>query len=42
MAVVSDVAWIRNAIRVFGLAIPGRVRVFHDREFAEAKQWIIE
>jgi SpoIIAA-like len=30
MAVVSDIEWIRGAMRVFSLAIPGHVRVFHN------------
>lgn len=42
MAVVSDVDWIRTALRIFGLAIPGEVRVFHDHELAEAKRWVSE
>jgi hypothetical protein len=42
MAVVSDVEWIRSAVRIFGIAIPGQVRVFHNRELAEAKRWITE
>jgi hypothetical protein len=42
MAVVSDVGWIRGAIRAFGLAIPGHIRVFHNHEFAEATRWISE
>ena len=42
MAVVSDVEWIRAAIKIFGLAIPGHVRVFHDRELGEARRWISE
>ena len=42
MAVVSDVEWIRAAIKLFGLAIPGHVRVFRNSEFAEAKRWITE
>jgi hypothetical protein len=42
MAVVSDVEWLRAAVRIFGLAIPGHVRVFHDRELAEAKRWVSE
>jgi SpoIIAA-like len=42
IAVVSDVEWVRMAVRVFGLAIPGHVRLFHDRELAEAKRWISE
>jgi hypothetical protein len=42
MAVVSDVEWIRGAVRIFGLAIPGHVRVFHNAELAEAIRWISE
>jgi hypothetical protein len=42
MAVVSDVEWIRGAVRVFALAMPGHVRVFHNREFGDAKRWIVE
>jgi len=42
MAVVTDVDWIRAALKVFGVAIPGHVRVFHNRELAEATQWVAE
>jgi hypothetical protein len=42
IAVVSDTAWVRTGVKVFGLVIPGQVRVFHDSELAEAKQWIAE
>lgn len=42
MAVVSDVEWIRGTIRIFGLAIPGDVRVFHNRELTDAIRWISE
>ena len=42
MAVVSDVEWIRAAVKVFGLAIPGQVRVFHNRDLAEATRWVTE
>ncbi len=42
MAVVSDVEWLRIAIRVFGLAIPGQLRVFHNRELTTAIRWISE
>lgn len=34
--------WIRAAIKIFGLAIPGHVRVFHDRELPQAIQWVSE
>jgi hypothetical protein len=42
MALVSDVEWIRGAVRLVGLAIPGHVRVFHSGELAEARRWIAE
>ena len=40
MAIVSDVDWVRGAVRVFGIAIPGQLRVFHNREFDDAMRWI--
>jgi len=42
MAVVSDIDWIRTAIRIFGLGMPGDVRVFRNSELSEAIQWISE
>ena len=42
MAIVSDIEWIRTAIKIFGLAMPGHVRVFHNNELAEATRWISE
>lgn len=42
MAVVTDVDWIGGAIRFFGLAMPGHVRVFHNSEFEDARRWICE
>lgn len=42
VAVVSDVEWIRAAIRFFGVVIPGRVRVFHNCDLAEATRWMAE
>lgn len=42
IAVVSDVEWVRTGVKVFGVAIPGQVRVFHNAELAEAKRWIAE
>jgi hypothetical protein len=42
MAIVSDIQWVRAAIKIFGLVIPGHVRVFHNNELVEAKRWISE
>jgi len=42
LAVVTDIEWIRGAIKVFRHAMPGEVRLFGNRELAEAKRWISE
>ncbi len=42
MAVVTDVDWIRASVKIFGLAMPGHIRVFRNDELAEAKRWITE
>jgi len=42
LALVSDIEWVRWALRIFGLAMPGHVRVFHNRDLAEAKRWVSE
>jgi hypothetical protein len=42
IAVISDADWIRWAVKIFGLAIPGQVRVFYNRDLDEAKRWISE
>lgn len=42
VAIVSDAEWVRAAIKIFGVVIPGRVRVFHNNEIAEATRWISE
>lgn len=42
MAIVSNLEWIRAAIKIFGIVIPGQVMVFHNGELAEAKRWLSE
>ncbi|MCG6872185.1 MAG: STAS/SEC14 domain-containing protein [Gammaproteobacteria bacterium] len=42
IAVVSDVEWVRVGVNVFSLAIPGEIRVFHNRELSDATRWIAE
>ena len=42
LALVTDVDWIRWAVSIFGLAMLGHIRVFHNDEFAEAKRWVSE
>ncbi len=40
VAVVTDVAWIRQAMLAFGFLLPGRMRVFTLAEKAEARDWV--
>jgi len=42
MAVVCDVAWIRDAVLAFGFLMPGRVRVLQLGQAAEARKWVSE
>lgn len=41
-AVVTDVDWIKHAVKFFGFLIPGEMRVFGVDEATEARQWISE
>lgn len=41
MAVVTDTEWIRRAINVFGVFMPGELRVFPYEERAAARAWIL-
>src|ERR1700759_3032032 len=41
-AVVTDVDWIRKAIKAFGFMAPGEVRVFDLAELGAAKVWVAE
>jgi hypothetical protein len=40
IAVVTDVAWIRDAMKVFGFLIPGAMKVFPVAEMSQAREWI--
>jgi hypothetical protein len=42
MAIVSDIEWVRAAVKIFRLVIPGHVRMFHNDELAEATRWVGE
>lgn len=42
VAVVSDVSWIINAIKAFGLIVPFQINTYGNKEFPEAKAWISE
>ncbi len=40
VAVVSDVGWIRHAVRAFAPLMPAEVHVFGDDALTEAKAWV--
>ena len=42
IAVVSDVEWLRRMVKVFGVLLPGEVRVFENSGLKEATAWISE
>jgi hypothetical protein len=42
IGVVTDIAWIGNALNVFGFLKPGQVRVFSLSEADQARAWITE
>ncbi|HEX4729791.1 MAG TPA: STAS/SEC14 domain-containing protein [Solirubrobacterales bacterium] len=41
-AIVTDVEWIRKAIKAFGFMAPGELRVFEPAELGAAKVWVAE
>ena len=40
IAVVTDVNWLRRAVRAFSFLLPGRIKVFLSSDTAAARQWI--
>lgn len=40
VAVVSDVNWLVNAMRIFSFIIPCQIKTFGNDELSEAKAWI--
>lgn len=42
MAIVSDIPWLENAIKLFRLFSPGELRHFDSGDFAAARDWVCE
>ena len=40
IAIVTDIDWIRNAVRLFGFTMPGPVKTFRNRDIARAIDWV--
>lgn len=42
MAIVSDIKWLENAIKLFRVFSPGELRHFDSDEYAAAREWVCE
>lgn len=42
IAVVSDVDWIRNSVKIFAFAMLGEVHIYNIIELHQAREWISE
>ena len=42
VAVVTDVGWIRTAMKMFGFVLTGHVKVYSNNELSEALKWLSE
>jgi SpoIIAA-like len=42
VAVVTDVAWIKHAVRFFSFLMPGATKLFPRSEAAQAREWIVD
>lgn len=42
VAVVSDESWLRPAMRILSILVPGQVRGFRVAQLQSAKEWIAE
>jgi SpoIIAA-like len=40
VAVVSNVGWIRGSTKLWGIVMPGEVKVFANDQLSEAKEWL--
>lgn len=42
VAVITDVAWIAAAVKIFGIFVPGAMRVYPLADAAQARLWITQ
>lgn len=40
IAVVTDLPWVADAVKMFGIPVACPVRVFRDADLAQAKAWV--
>jgi hypothetical protein len=39
-AIVTDLDWLRSAVKAFGWLVSGEVKVFANAELTDAKEWV--
>ena len=42
MAIVTDIEWLKNAVKLFRLLSPGELRHFNSDEYDDAREWVCE
>ena len=42
VAVITDIEWITAAVKVFGIFLPGALRVYSSADAAQARLWITQ
>ena len=42
IAVVSDVKWIIEGVKIFSFMVPGQIKTYTDAEIEDAKAWLRE
>lgn len=42
IGIVTDVGWIRTMCKMFGFAVPCELKLFHNSELQEARDWIAQ
>jgi hypothetical protein len=42
IAVVTDIEWIRAAMKVFGFLLHGHIRLFQNSELDRAREWVCQ
>lgn len=40
IAVVSDIGWIVDGVKIFSFTVPGEIKTFSNNQLQEAKQWL--
>ncbi|NOX15654.1 MAG: STAS/SEC14 domain-containing protein [Epsilonproteobacteria bacterium] len=42
IAVISDIEWIINSVKVFSFTVPAKIKTFENKELQKAKEWLMQ